>query len=122
MSFALAQYRNVRVETATPIQIVVDLYRGALRALRHAQALDREGRRGVRGLAISRAHAIVSELQATLDHAQAPELCGELHRLYDFVIHQIMESNLQSDMSKLDGAIAVLERLEGAWAELAGRP
>ena len=119
MSFALAQYQSVRVETASPVRVVVDLYRGALRQMARAVAMDERGQPGERGRALGKAHSIVSELQATLDHARAPELCDELDRLYDFVLHRITEANVQADTSLISPAVEVLATLESAWSELA---
>lgn len=121
MSFAVAQYQNTRVETASPVQLVVDLYRGAIRFMRQGQAFDEAGSPGERGRVLGKAHAIVSELQATLDHDQAPELCEELDRLYDFVLFQITEASVQNDAKHLKSAIDVMEQLESAWAILASR-
>lgn len=121
MSFAVAQYRTTRVQTSSPVQIVVDLYRGAIRFMRQGAAFEAEGNFAERGRVLGRAHAIVSELQATLDHDHAPELSEELERLYDFVLYQITEANRQSDATLLDPAIEVMQTLEGAWAQLAGR-
>jgi len=121
MSFAALQYQTARVETASPVQLVVDLYRGAIRFMRQAAAFQEQGDAASRGRALGRAHAIVSELQATLDHGHAPELCEELDRLYDFVLYQITESNVRADASLLDPAIEVMGTLEDAWSQLAGR-
>ena len=121
MSFAVAQYRTAKVETASPVQLVVDLYQGAIRFVRQAEAFHAAKDPGSRGRVLGRAHAIVSELQATLDHDQAPELCEELDRLYDFVLHQITEANVKNDVSTLQPAIEVMEQLESAWAVLARR-
>ena len=119
MSFAVAQYRSARIETASPVRLVVDLYRGALRFMAQAVAMQDAGRPGERGRALSRAHAIVSELQATLDHGRAPELCDELDRLYDFVLHRISAANTQADLTLIAPAMDVMRTLEGAWSELA---
>lgn len=121
MSFAVAQYQTARVETASPVQLVVDLYRGAIRFMRQGQAFDAAGSPGERGRVLGRAHAIVSELQATLDHDQAPDLCEELDRLYDFVLHQITEASVKNDGAHLGPAIDVMEQLESAWSTLASR-
>ncbi len=121
MSFAVAQYRSAKVETASPVQLVVDLYQGAIRFMRQAEAFHEAGDPGQRGRVLGRAHAIVSELQATLDHAQAPELAAELDRLYDFVLHQITEANVKNDAVQLKPAIEVMEQLESAWVVLARR-
>ena len=121
MSFAALQYQPARVETASPVQLVVDLYRGAIRFMRQASAFQEAGDTANRGRVLGRAHASVSELQATLDHDHAPELCEELDRLYDFVLYQITESNIRADASLLQPAIEVMGTLEDAWTQLAGR-
>lgn len=121
MSFAVAQYQNVRVETASPLRLVIDLYQGAIRFMRTAVAAHQRGDHAARGNALSRAHAIVSELSATLDHERAPELCEELERLYDYVLHCITEANVRADGSLAEPAISVMQTLESAWVELDGR-
>ena len=121
MQFAVAQYQTTKVQTASPVQLVVDLYGGAIRFMQQAIVFHEQGNAAERGRTLSRAHAIVSELQATLDHDRAPALCEELDRLYDFVLFRITESNVQSDTASLDGAITVMRKLELAWAQLAGR-
>lgn len=121
MSFAVARYRTASVDTASPLEIVVALSRGAVRFLREAVAHHEAGRIADRGRALSRAHAIVSELSATLDSSQAPELCAQLDGLYDFVLHRITQANLSADASLVLPAINVMEQLASAWAELERR-
>lgn len=118
MSFAVGQYKATRVETSSPAQLVVLLYDGALRFLREAVGAG-AGQHARRGIALHRAHEIVTELQATLRPEHAPELCAELDRLYGFVLDRITESNLAADVAPLAGAIRVLEQLREAWAQLA---
>ena len=119
MSFAVAQYRSARVETASPVQVVVQLYDGALRFLRQAEEAGTGGDAKARGTALTKAHAVVSELQSTLDNKHAPELCAELDRLYEFVLYQITQAalSLETDLSPANN---VLSQLRSAWAELAG--
>jgi len=121
MSFAALQYQNARVTTASPIAIVVSLYDGAIRFLREAIAHHGRGDIAKRGLSLSRAHAIVSELAITLDHERAPEMAAELTRLYDFVLRCIGDATAKADPSLVLPAIDVLERLRSAWSELAKR-
>ena len=119
MSFAVAQYRSAGVETASPVQVVVQLYDGALKFLRQAEEAIARGDAKTRGAVLTKAHAVVSELQSTLDNKHAPDLCNELDRLYEFVLHRITQAAL-SDDAPLTPAINVLSQLRGAWAELAG--
>lgn len=118
MSFALNRYRNAGIETASPAKIVVALYDGALKQLRAAAGTEKK-EYAKRGEALSRAHAIVSELQATLDRAKAPEIADQLDRLYDFCIDRINTANRDADPTQLPPAIRVLEQLRDAWAQVA---
>jgi len=124
MSFAVAQYQSSRMETSSPVQVVVALYDGALRFLRTAaMALDADDLPG-KGEALNRAHAIVTELLVTLDHERAPELSGQLEALYSFVLDRIVRANTDCDVERIDDAMRALLPLRDAWAQLAraGRP
>jgi flagellar secretion chaperone FliS len=122
MSFAVAQYRSNQVQTASPARVIVQFYDGALKFIRLAsQALD-AGDIAAKGVHLSRAHAIVSELRANLDPTRAPELCAELDRLYVFVLDGITEANMKASAKPLAPAIKVLEQLRGAWAQVADEP
>ena len=119
MSFALNKYRSTRTTTVSPLQVLLQLYDGALRYLRAgADAIDARDP-AARGVALSKAHAIVSELQATLDDSQAPELCAQLHSLYDFILGQITTANAKRQTKPIDDAMKVLVELRSAWNELA---
>lgn len=118
MSFAVAKYRAARTQTASPLQIVVQLYEGCLRFLRVAREAILEKDYSTKGTMLRKAHAIVSELQATLRPDEAPELCEQLYSLYDFVCVRINEANAANDPDALDAAIDVMEVLRSAWVEL----
>jgi flagellar protein FliS len=120
MSFALQRYRTSRTETASPVQVLVQLYDAALRYLREVDTAIEARDPKRKGVAIAKAHAIVVELQATLDHDKAPELCERLHALYDFCLTRIATANSRWDASAAREAANVLETLRSAWAEVAG--
>lgn len=122
MSFAVSQYRNNQIQTSSPAQVVVQFYDGALKFIRLGAIAIQAKDYATKGAHLSRAHAIVMELQANLDHTHAPELCSELDRLYVFVLDCITEANMSLNVEKLSHAIRVLEQLRSAWAELAEEP
>jgi flagellar protein FliS len=124
MSFAVAQYQSARVETSSPVQLVVALYDGALRFLRTAALAIEEDDVRAKGVALNKAHAIVSELLITLDHEHAPELCRQLEALYSFVLDRIVKANHECDADKVEDAVRALLPLRDAWGQLAraGRP
>lgn len=121
MSFAALQYQSARVSTASPVQVVVSLYEGALRFLREALALEQARDVARRGVALSRAHAIVSELRATLDHERAPEMSKQLEGLYEFTLDRINVAVRTGDATQVEPALQVLTSLHGAWVEISRR-
>lgn len=119
MSFAASQYRSTSVATSSPVQIVVQLYDAAIRDMMQAQQALESKNTAEAQAKLRHSHAIVSELQASLVHAWAPELCTDLARLYDFVIYVITSSVTGEGQDKLAGAIRVMRELRGAWSEIA---
>lgn len=119
MSFAVARYKTTSVDTASPVRLVVQLYDGAIRFMRAGARAIESGNANERGAALHRAHAIVGELASTLDASKAPELCEELDRLYDFVLHQITRAHMEEDSALLEPAITIMSDLRSAWNDLA---
>lgn len=116
------RYLEMEISTASPELLVVRLYEAALRQARSAVAAVEAGRVRERGVAISKALAIVSELRGALDLERGGEIAGNLHGLYGFVTERLLEANLRGRAEPIGEALAVLERLQEAWVELAKRP
>lgn len=115
-------YRQVATRTASPGQLVLMLYEGAIRFLGLAQAgfdLDDpvELNTAVNNNII-RAQEIIRELDYSLDMAQGGELAQQLRRLYDYFDRRLLESNMQKDP---EGVAEVIQRvgvLRDAWADM----
>lgn len=115
---AASAYKEALFENAPPLKIVHMLYEGALRFLAQAELVDPKKDPARFSEKLRRADRIVSELRLSLDHAQAPDLCGELTRLYLFVERQVQESLLTQRTEPLEGAKRVLETLLEAWRSI----
>jgi flagellar protein FliS len=70
------------------------------------------------GQAISRAQAIVAELQGTLDHQAGGEIAGNLHRLYDFMLFHLTEANAQGSVRHVDEVIATYDTVTDAFRQI----
>ena len=46
------------------------------------------------------------------------ELPGTLYRLYDYVLHQLQQANLQKKSDTIEEADKVINELREAWAEM----
>ena len=81
---AAQNYLRTRVFTATPEQLQMMLYDGAVRFAEQARpALEKKDWETAYNM-ISRAQKIITELTCTLRHEINPELCGRLASLYNY--------------------------------------
>lgn len=110
-------YRVNAVETASPEQLTLMCYDGALRFMRRAaKALDGNDRTDA-SYATGRAQAIVNELNVTLDMDAGGEISTNLRSLYLFVNRHLSDALVTGDPAKVREAINLIGELRGAWAE-----
>lgn len=117
MQSAIARYQNVQITTGSPGDLLLALYDGLFRFLNTAAAAFREGRREGANEAISRSHAILSELYASLDARHAPDLCANLEALYGFCLERLVAANAKNDATLIEEIIRVLSPVRDAFRE-----
>ena len=115
-------YKAQSVQTASPGKLVLMLFDGYLRFTTAAKNAFNEDdltkkNEGINNNLI-RAQNIVTELQSSLDMSVPGELPGTLYRLYDYVLHQLQQANLQKKSETIDEADKVITELREAWAEM----
>lgn len=116
---SLNPYLETSIRTADPVQLVVQLFDGALRFVAQAREHEDAGRTRERGEAISRALAIVHELRGSLDLEQGAEVAKSLDSLYAFASDQLLAANRTRRMECLDAVVRVLTPLRDAFATIA---
>lgn len=119
-SAVAARYKGVQVQTCSPVQLLVMLFDGALRFVGEAQTAMVAKDRARAGERIGRAHAIVSELAATLDPEAAPELCENLLALYAFSSRRLLEANIAQDPKLLADVVTALTPIREGFAAVRG--
>jgi flagellar secretion chaperone FliS len=112
-------YQSNSIQTAPPEQLVVMLYDGCLRFLRRAEAAANEGQRPQTTEAISRATAIVMELNATLDMERGGQIAANLRSLYFFLHRHLLDAARETSVPKIRQAIELVAELRGAFAAAA---
>jgi flagellar secretion chaperone FliS len=111
-------YRDSAVLTATPEQLVVMLYDGAVRFLRQAEVAMGEGAWLHAWDKLGRGEAIIDELIATLN-MDTGEIAERLQAIYVFSKRTLIESRVQRNPEKIGQVVALLISLREAWAKLA---
>ena len=116
-AYNMNQYYQNQVSTASPEQILLMLYDGAIRFTRQAitgvETNDSEARR----YGISKAMAIVAEFASSLDHEMGRHFAEDLDALYNFIIQELTAANIKNDIEKLHVAEKLLVDLRTTWVE-----
>jgi flagellar protein FliS len=116
---AVGSYRQTEVQSRTPLELVVLLYDGAITFATAARtAIERHDVPGRTG-AISRAMAIISELQSTLDLERGGAVAESLDGLYSYVSGRLVDASFKRDARALDEVIGLLTPLRDAWSAIA---
>jgi flagellar secretion chaperone FliS len=98
---ALERYKSVQVKTSSPGDLLVMLFDGVFKFLDEAVEAIRKDDRARTGDRISRAHAILGELAATLNRSHNAELCENLESVYFFCMNRLVEANLYRDVDRV---------------------
>jgi flagellar protein FliS len=111
-------YLRTKVLTATPEQLQMMLYDGALRFCEQARAALVEKQWDQSYALISRVQKILMEMSCSLKHDIYPELCGKLASLYNYAYRKLIEANIHHKIEALDNAMNVLRYQRETWALL----
>jgi flagellar protein FliS len=115
-------YRKVAAQTASPGQLVLMLYEGAIGFLEKARVgFDHKDPLEF-NLTINnnilRAQAIIHEMNARLDMNQGGEVSLNFRRLYDYLFRRLQEANTRKRKEPIDEVIMRLKVLRDSWAEM----
>jgi flagellar protein FliS len=111
-------YLRTKVFTATPEQLQLMLYDGALRFGEQARvALEQKNFEQSYNM-ISRVQKIITEMHSSLKPAAAPELCQKMAALYNYIYRKLLEANLEHTIAPLDEALGILRYQRETWMML----
>jgi flagellar protein FliS len=116
------QYLRTQVRSSAPLELVVLLYDAALRATATARdAMVKQDIR-TRKTALSKAMAIINELQSVLDLDRGGTIAEDLDRLYTWINSRLLDAVVKQDAAPIDEVRRVLETLRSAWHTIATAP
>jgi flagellar secretion chaperone FliS len=115
---AYKQYATVHISTVDRGRLLLMLYDGCLKFLRHAK--DGLENKDIPKFArfLSKAQAIISELMLTLDFEKGGEIARDLDRLYDFMLYYLTEANLEKSPVKVQRVTELVEIIASAYREV----
>jgi len=122
MARAAGVYQQTHVQSRSPVELVLMLYDGLLRFL--GEARDAIGRNDLvdKREKMSRALAILSELQNTLNMTEGGNIASSLDGLYTYVNGRLLDANMHHTTAGIDEALRLLTPIREAWSQLATQP
>lgn len=104
-----------RVDIGDKGAILLMLYNTAIELLEEAKTALERGDLAAKGVHISQAHAIISELLASLDFEIGGELARNLESLYFFMLDQLMAAHIKNEPKALEAVLSILRPLYVSW-------
>jgi flagellar secretion chaperone FliS len=112
------RYREVAIQTASPLQLIVILYDAAICSIQEAREHMNHRNIAARSRSINKCIAIISELQSSLDLKAGAEIALSLYRLYDYMLRTIFRANADQSTQPLAEVESLLGNLRSAWVEV----
>lgn len=111
-------YQQISVQTSSPVELVVMLYRGAIRFTK--AGIDAVERKDIAAAhqAFVRAQDVVSELSNTLDFERGGDISQRLRAIYTYVNQLLVQSNIKKTVEPAEHAISLLQDLLTAWEQI----
>ncbi len=115
MTYGAKNYKQMQITTASPAQILIMLYEGAIQNVKKAILAIEQKNTAEKGKYIGKAHDIINELTVSLNHEVAGQIAKDLERLYNFMVTQLLKANVENDKEALVTVQKNLETLLDGW-------
>ena len=108
-------YQQNSVQTATPGQLVIMLYDGAIRFTKAGVEGIQRRQYMIANTNLKKAQAIVHELIASLNHDFT--ISKDLVRIYEYMLHLLIQANVKKDVKPAEEVLEHLQELREAWKQ-----
>ena len=118
MSFnkGYAAYANNKITTATPAELTLMLYEGAIKFCNVAMvAIDNKDIEKAHN-SIMKVQRIIEEFQITLDHKYP--VWEDFNNVYEYLLLRLRDANLKKDKEILEEVLGHLRTMRDTWKEV----
>ena len=116
---AYQAYRTTQIQTASPAELILLLYDGAIKYCKQAEVHLDNGEKELAHNALLKSQDIIDELAVSLDFSASEEIAQGLAQLYDYMGQRLIEANIKKDKAPITEVVAMLQELRETWAEVA---
>ena len=112
---AASAYNDSKVLTATPAELTLMLYEGAIKFCNIAIMAIEKNDMQKANLNIIKAENIILELRSTLDMKYP--VSKQLDSIYDYINRSLIEANIKKDKDKIEEVLGLIRELRDTWKE-----
>lgn len=113
----LKQYQQSQIQTASPEQILIMLYDGAIQFLNKAlKAMNENDIQESHNNNVA-AQNIITEFMNTLDMDLGGEVAQNLYSLYEYLYYKLVQANVHKNSADIEEVIRHLKELKQTWEE-----
>lgn len=111
-------YAQSSLLEASPLQLVIALYEGAVSATEQAKAALASGEDMARSRAITKAVSILAELMCSLDVEKGGEISANLKRLYSYMQQRLLLAHATKSAEPMNEVVKLLSTLLESWRQV----
>lgn len=109
------KYQQTQLQTASPAQLLLMLYDGAIRFVRMGISGIEESNYEKSNINLCKAQAVINELIAALNYDYP--IAKTLFQVYEYMLHRLINANLKKDKTPANEVLSYLLDLREAWEE-----
>lgn len=112
-------YQNSKIMTASPAQLTLMLYDGAIKFCNLAIMAVEEGNIQKAHDNIKKVENIIQEFRSTLNFKY--EVAKDFENIYKYIYDRLVEANIHKDKEILEEVLVHLRSMRGTWEEVMKR-
>lgn len=116
MKNTINQYQRNAIMTASPAELTLMLYDGAIKFCNIAlMALEKQEYENV-NVNLKKAQAIITEFRITLDHKYP--VWEDFDRVYSYIYSTLVQANIRKDAELIEEALKHIREMRETWKEV----
>lgn len=119
MNNAASIYQGTKIKTASPAELTLMLYEGAIKFCNKAlYAMENKDLLKTNENLI-KAQKVINELRSTLNFKYP--VAKEFEKIYDYIYHKLIEANIKKDKEIAEEALQEIREMRDTWKEVMRR-